>query len=208
LLFYYITDRRQVGGSEELLRAIGRAAQAGIDFIQLRERDLSARELEQLAGAAMREVARSKTKLLINSRADIAIACGAAGVHLRSDDVSASDARAIYANAGGRDPVIGVSCHSEREVLLAEAHGADFAVLGPVFEKSGSSEAALGLEPFARLRARGGRTMPVLALGGITEENAAQCVQAGADGIAAIRLFQREDVGETVARLRRLSTNS
>src|SRR5579863_5742760 len=137
MLLYYITDRMQLGGDEnsrraQLLAKIEEAAQAKIDYIQLRERDLTARELEALAREARKRVAlNSQTKLLINSRTDVALAAGADGVHLRADDVNAAEVRAIFAKAeiqGATKLVISVSCHTPEEVALAEAHGADFAV--------------------------------------------------------------------------------
>jgi thiamine-phosphate pyrophosphorylase len=221
LLLYYITGRMQLGDDEssrrqKLLEKIEAAAHTGVDCIQLRERDLTARELERLAILAVEAVrsARFKTKLLINSRVDVALAAGVDGVHLRADDMAASEARAIWAKSAGRaDCVIAVSCHSLEDVLRAEAHGADFVVLGPVFGKQGSVEPPLGVEAIARIVRRGGPVdrkaeagqslrMPVIALGGITGENAAACLRAGAAGVAGIRLFQDGNVAETVARLR------
>src|SRR5207237_5538508 len=119
------THERQL----RLLKNIGEAARCGIDFIQLRERHLSVRELENLALDAVSQVRKASTgtKLLINSRIDIAIAAGADGVHLRSaGDLSASEARAIFHQAGVVAPIIAVSCHTLQEVASAEAQGADF----------------------------------------------------------------------------------
>lgn len=217
MLLYYITDRRQLSNDEDesrrlLLNSIRRAAAEGVDFIQLRERDLSARDLFELATAAAKIVEDanssrdSKTCFLINSRLDIAVACGAAGVHLRASDLSAADARSAMMAAGQSRPVVGVSCHSIGEVELAEGQGADFAVFGPVFEKSGSDLAVpglSGLEQVCRNRRAAKPPMPVLAIGGVDVNNAAACIAAGAQGIAGIRLFQREDVRELVKRLRR-----
>jgi thiamine-phosphate pyrophosphorylase len=217
LFLYYITDGRQLGSRERLLWKIAEASRAGVDCLQLRERHLSARQLEKLAAEAVRIVqqAGSQTKLLVNSRVDVALAAGADGVHLRSNDMAASEARAIWAKSSGRtDCVIGVSCHSLQDVLSAEGHGADFAVFGPVFGKQGSSDPPVGLNALARVVGRGqpvdrkveaGQTlrMPVIALGGVSVANARECVEAGAAGIAGIRLFQDGDVMETVRRLRR-----
>jgi thiamine-phosphate pyrophosphorylase len=213
LLLYYITDRKQLAADDResrrrLLNRIGHAAENSVDVIQLREKDLNARQLLELAIDAVR-VARERsksTRFLINSRMDVALACAADGVHLPSDDISASDARALLMQAGMSRPVIAASCHSLREVELAEGHGADFAVLAPVFEKGGSATAD-GLEllrQVCRERRAASPPMPVLALGGVTVENAGQCLTAGADGIAGIRLFQSGDLRETVARLRGL----
>jgi len=209
MLLYYITERRQfIGKPEEqrrrLLHKIAECAAAGVDYIQLREKDLSARQLEELTHEAVQMMKKGPhTRLLINSRIDVALACGAAGVHLPANDLPASEVRAIFASAGVHDPVIGVSAHSADEVAYAEAHGADFAVFGPIFEKDQqlSSE---GLEHLrnACKRPRVGNPMPVLALGGVTLGNAQQCLQAGAAGIAGIRLFQQNRIEETVRLLR------
>ncbi len=219
LLLYYITDRTQLADSEasrrrRLLDKIVEASQADVDFVQLRERDLTVRELESLAGEAVALLRGTDTKLLINSRVDVAIAAGGHGVHLRSNDIAASEARAIWAKATGRtDCVIGVSCHSSKDVLSAEGHGADFAVYGPVFGKQGSTEPPVGMESLRTIAQRGvspdkkveaGQSlgMPLLALGGVTVENARACVEAGAAGIAGIRLFQDGKIAELVKRLR------
>ena len=222
MLLYYITDRKQFSGDESarrgaLLAKVRECALAGVDYIQLREKDLSARQLEELAQAVVAEVraAGRGTKLLINSRMDIAIACAADGVHLRSgdEDPNPGDARAIFASAGAAVPVIAASCHSETEVALAESHGADFVVFGPVFEKSGAP--GKGLQELRRICAKASvgdekteavarPRLPVLALGGMTLENAADCVRAGAAGIAGIRLFQQNEVARVVSKLRAL----
>jgi len=215
LLLYYITDRKQFPGPEPrrrelLLARIAQAARAGVDYIQLREKDLPARELESLAREAVRAVrlarnAERETRLLINSRSDVALATGADGVHLPSDDIPASDARAVWSSALARDVkretrnvIIAVSCHTAQEVRLAEAQGADFAVFGPVFEKVGTP-LSTGLDA---LRAACLGHMPVLAIGGVTLENAHACIAADAAGIAAIRLFQQNGIMEVVKELR------
>lgn len=209
LQLYYITDRRQFPGDgheqeQRLLAKIAECAAAGVEYIQLREKDLETRALEELAMKAMAALAGSHTQLLVNSRTDVALACGANGVHLPANDLSASEVRSIFARASRSEPVIGISTHSLSEVASAEAHGASFAVFGPVFEKSGSANLE-GLEQMRRIchRAEAAQPpMPVWALGGITLENAQQCVAVGAAGIAAIRLFQDSDVDMVVKRLR------
>lgn len=197
-----------------MLDKISVAAEAGVNCVQLRERDLTTRELERLASEVMQVVRGSRTKLLINSRVDVALAVGAHGVHLRSTDIAASEARAIWAkSAGTTDCVIAVSCHSLDDVLSAESHGADFVVFGPVFGKQGSDQDPRGVGAITQVLHRGaaidpkveaGRAlrMPVIALGGITVNNAAECLRAGAAGIAGIRLFQDGDLAETVRQLR------
>jgi thiamine-phosphate pyrophosphorylase len=202
LLLYYITDRRQFAGDESsrrraVLAKIAEAAGCGVDFIQLREKDMSARELEGLAREAVSAVREnsSRTRLLINSRTDVAIACGADGVHLRSEDILPSEVRAVW---GGGLPVISVSCHVAADVGRAAAEGADVALFAPVFEKQGSSAAGL-----SALRVGCEPSIKVLALGGVTLENAQACVEVGAAGVAGIRLFQENEVKSVVGTLRR-----
>ncbi len=215
MLLYYITDRSQLAADEaeqrrRLLATIVAAARAGIDYVQLREKDLPVRDLLELAEKAVEAVAGTRTRLLINSRVDVAIGAGAHGVHLTSgrDELSASEARVIWHKAGITSAVISVSCHSMDEIAAAESQGADFAVFGPVFEKSGVP-ATDGLAGLTRVCARQtipGSRMPVLALGGVTLANAPLCLDAGADGIAAIRLFQDDPaaIAAAVAVLRKL----
>jgi len=211
LQLYYITDRRQFPGDtqeqeQRLLAKIAECAAAGVEYIQLREKDLESRALEEMALKAMAALVGSRTQLLINSRADVALACGAHGVHLPANDLAASEVRSIFARAGRSEPVIGVSTHSAAEVASAEAHGASFAVFAPVFEKSGSANRE-GLEQLRRICHRTEAAqppVPVWALGGITLENAQHCAAEGAAGIAAIRLFQQNDVHALVKKLRSL----
>jgi thiamine-phosphate pyrophosphorylase len=204
LLLYYITDRKQFAGPEperreRLLQKIEEASRSGVDYIQLREKDLPSRELEQLAREAMRRLAGSKSKLLMNSRTDIALAVGAHGVHLRSYDISPEDVRKVWRDAGlGTVPIIAVSCHAESGVVAAKQSAAHFTVFGPVFEKS--RQAVAGLD---ELRAGCRQGMPILALGGVTLENAPLCIAAGAAGVAGIRLFQDNEI-ESVAKVLRL----
>jgi len=210
LLLCYITDRSRFAGDESarrhrLLQKITEAARSGMDFIQLREKDLTSRELQLLAREAIRAVRENSsatTKLLINSRTDVALAVGAGGVHLRSNDISPSDVRNIFGQQHhDASLTIGASCHTLDEVRRV-VDQADFVVYGPVFQKktvSGSSAVGLaGLHQACQER------IPVLALGGITLENAGRCLQVGAAGIAGIRLFQENDVREVVDALRSL----
>jgi thiamine-phosphate pyrophosphorylase len=215
-LLYYITDRAAFPGHESsrrrrLVEKIGEAARAGVDYIQLREKDLATRDLELLATDALRAIRQARlatgrrqsaTALLINSRTDVALAVQADGVHLRSDDISPQDVRTIWEDGGNkvgggrlagsnspRNLLIAVSCHSPAEVVEAAASAATFAVFGPVFGKKDAPPAGLGA-----LRQACQANIPVLALGGITLANARSCLGAGAAGIAAIRLFQDNDI--------------
>ena len=213
MILLYITDRVQFAGDESarqgaLLAKIAEAARCGVDLIQLREKDLPVRELEILARAAVRvvrensalETEKRETRLLINSRTDVAITSGADGVHLRSNDISPSEVQKIWVRGGQRTrALVSVSCHFAAEVARAAAEGADFAVSAPIFEKKDAPQARpAGLDG---LREVCRQKIPVLALGGITIENARACLDAGAVGIAGIRLFQENDIAEVVRHL-------
>jgi thiamine-phosphate pyrophosphorylase len=221
-LLYYITDRTQFPGDEparrgQLLQKIKEAAKAGVEYIQLREKDLSAHGLEDLAREAMRlicveqsalfENAR-RTKLLINSRTDLALAVGADGVHLRSKDISIANVRKVVQTVLARNSkpetrnfIVAVSCHSEEEVRLAAETGADFVVFAPVFEKR--EDPALPSAGLSALDNACRYGVPVFALGGVTIENADSCLEAGAAGMAGIRLFQQNEITEVVRSLRK-----
>jgi thiamine-phosphate pyrophosphorylase len=216
-LLYYITDRTQFAGDEAarrraLLDKIHQAVCSGVDYIQLREKDLSARELERLAREAASVVQKLRTanrelrtRILVNSRTDIALAVGADGVHLRSVDISPRDVRRVVERVVHDPPstehfFIAVSCHSSEDVLRVEMDGADFAVFAPVFEKKDTKRVQpQGLDA---LRDASKAKIPVLALGGVRVENAASCIEAGAAGIAGIRLFQENSIEEVVRILR------
>lgn len=214
-LLYYITDRTQFPGGEPARRStlhakIAEAARCGVDYIQLREKDLSTRELEALAREAVATIRENSlttnhetltTRLLINSRADVALATAADGVHLPSDDISAAEVRRVWSRCGAgalarERPVITISCHTQADIIRAGSDGAAFALFAPVFEKKDAAPAGL-----AALREACQARIPVLALGGVTLENAASCLEAGAAGIAAIRLFQENRIEEVVRAL-------
>jgi thiamine-phosphate pyrophosphorylase len=219
-LLYYITDRKAFPGDEStrrrrLLEKIHEATLAGVDYIQLREKDLPTRDLESLAKEAVAilqqlrtENRELRTALLINSRTDVTLAVEADGVHLRSEDISPQEVKEVCGagtparQLSPRHPLIAVSCHSPAEVAQAAASKATFAVFAPIFEKKGSPSAQpAGLA----LLAQACRTnIPVLALGGITLANARSCLEAGAAGIAAIRLFQENRIADVVQQLRNL----
>ncbi len=216
MLLYYITDRRALAPTEKqqraaLLQRIELAAKAGVDYVQLREKDMSPRELESLAREVVRAVRENSatTRLLINARTDIALAVGADGVQLPSGEMALSEVRAAWRESTSGEPLIGVSAHAVEDVRYAESHGASFAVLAPIFEKVQTDAQGIGLELLRAACATAttpessiAGTFAVLALGGVTLENARDCIQAGAAGVAGIRLFQQGDLGETVRRLR------
>jgi thiamine-phosphate pyrophosphorylase len=212
MLLYYITDRKSLAGTDaqqrsRLLVRIGEAAHAGVDYIQLREKDLAACDLERLARAGVQIVRENSAtaKLLVNGRADVALASGADGVHLPAGELAASEVRALWMQASDRAPVIAVSAHTIAEVRAAADQGANFAVLAPIFEKAHTDVRPVGIDA---LRAACASTLPaefaVLALGGVTLANVEACLAAGAAGVAGIRLFQNGDIVETVRRLRAL----
>jgi len=179
MIRYYITDRAQLNDPSALLDCIARQIEAGVEMIQLRERDLPTRQLFDLAAKAV----ALGSKILVNDRIDVALAAGAAGVHLRGNAIAPSRIRAI----APPDFLIGVSCHTVDEVRRAEEEGASFAVLAPIYATPGKGP-ALGLVPLQT--AARSVAIPVLALGGITEARLAECLSAGAAGIAGISLFQ------------------
>ncbi len=175
---YYITDRKAVGGFRPLLEVIRDQMHLGVDFIQIREKDISARELFEFTLAVL-EVRATEVraplpaKILVNSRADVAVATGAEGVHLPS----AAPHRTLPGLLVAR------SCHTLEEIRTTTA---DLVTFGPVFDSTGKGE-AVGLEALAAACRLG---KPVYALGGVNWDNAAECMRAGAEGIAGIRLFQ------------------
>jgi thiamine-phosphate pyrophosphorylase len=158
-----------------------RAARNGAEMIQVRAKQLSARELSSLVRAVMRVAQNSR--ILVNTRTDIALACGAHGVHLPAGSMSPDTIRRIAPTAF----LIGVSCHTIDELRAAEREGADFAVYGPVFPSITKSLVPIGVAAFREAAAS--VRLPVYALGGVTAENAQQCIEAGAAGIAGISLF-------------------
>ena len=188
----YVTDRKSLGvgdGGEAVLGKIRAATSAGVDWVQIREKDLSGRELLGLARDAVAR--RGSTRVIVNDRLDVALAAGAAGVHLGRESLSVRDVmRWCRGGNAPADFLIGVSCHSLEDAREAESAGASYIFFGPVFDTP--SKRGMG-EPqgVARLQeiCRSVR-IPVLAIGGVSEENAEECIRAGAAGIAAIRMFQ------------------
>ena len=199
---YYITARGQLatppgqdGKEEALQRQVRAAFSAGVGYVQVREKDLPGRRLAQLVEDLQDSPEKKGSRLLVNERLDLAIACGADGVHLPADSLPLSAAR----SKAGREWIVGISCHTEEEVAEALREGASYVLWGPVFETPSKPGAApLGLSDLARLCRR--FAIPVFALGGVNVENAKDCVQAGAAGVAGIRLFQQASNLEEVCR--------
>ncbi len=205
----YVTDRRAITLREpadagtELLGVIRRAVAAELDWIQIREKDLASRPLLELARAAVAAARNSAARILVNDRLDVALAARAAGVHLGEQSLPVE---AVVRWLGGHAPagfLVGASCHSLDAARAAERDGTDYILFGPVFATP--SKSAYGppqdLERLAEVCQR--VRIPVLAIGGLTVENAPDCLHAGAAGIAAIRLFQEAaDLAAVVTQLR------
>jgi thiamine-phosphate pyrophosphorylase len=202
MLRYAITNRAMFPGDEEqkraaLVREASRWAVEGIDFIQLREKDLEASAVASLAQEILQTIteSQSQTKLLISSRPDIAIATRAHGVHLTAkvNELTCTQVRALYSLRNLTAPVITISCHSLEEVRRACHDAASAILFGPVFEKVVNGEVVVPGQSLDQLRdaCAAASPVPVLALGGVDANNAAMCLDAGATGIAGIRLFHR-----------------
>ena len=179
LAIYLITDRTQTNG-RDLIEVVAAACRGGVRAVQLRERDLDTRSLLALA-RALRETTREHgALLLINDRVDVALACGADGVHLPANSFRVADARQLL----GAERLIGVSTHSVAEAARAAA---DFVVCGPVFDTPSKRPFGppLGLDTLRRAAAA--CAAPLIAVGGITAKNAAEVLAVGAAGIAVIR---------------------
>ena len=184
---YHITDRKQAGGLGPLLEIIQRNLLYGVEMIQIREKDLSARELAAFARQVLALPNPHCSKILVNERLDVAMAAGMHGVHLPSNAVSPAAVRSVV----HRGFLIGISCHQTAEIEAAAAAGASFVVYGPVFPPLSKADyqPPVGLDGL-REAVRVAR-IPVLALGGITAGNATSCIEAGAEGVAGITLFQK-----------------
>jgi len=206
-LLCYVTHRQGLpvanpaDSIEALIRKIAEVAAAGVDWVQIREKDLAAGELASLTRQASRIAVKSSAecsssiRVLVNDRLDVAIAERAGGVHLGEHSLQGAEAKRLVESALRKQAVqasflIGVSCHSLETAQAAARDGADYILFGPVFatpskEKFGPPQGLQRLAEVCR-----SLSSPVLAIGGVTLDNAESCILAGAAGIAAIRLFQ------------------
>jgi thiamine-phosphate pyrophosphorylase len=200
MLRYAITSRALYPGDKRhqqaaLLHEVSRWVADGVDFIQLREKDLPASDIAALAREILETIAAkaSPTKLLINSRPDIALSTGAHGVHLTAqpDELTIAQVRSLYDSANRPASIIAISCHTLEEINRARLNQADAILFAPVFEKIFAGQTAAPGQGIDRLRAAclAASPIPVYALGGVTWENARSCLDAGAAGVAGIRLF-------------------
>jgi thiamine-phosphate pyrophosphorylase len=210
----YVTDRKSLGDGPDcaaVREKIQMAIEAGADWVQIREKDLRGRELADLArGAVAAGRGHASLRVIVNDRLDVALAVGASGVHLGRESLNASEV--VRWCRGGNAPaefLLGVSCHSFEEAREAESAGASYVFFGPVFDTPskrglGAPQGAARLAEICR-----GVRIPVIAIGGVDEGNAAECLRAGAAGIAAIRMFQEADdvleLKDAVQTIRRLT---
>jgi thiamine-phosphate pyrophosphorylase len=194
---YAVTDRTLFPGDESARRAAlltqaARLAAEGVDYLQLREKNLPAGELTTLARALLKILRNTSIKLLINSRADIAIAIAAPGVHLTASpgELTPRQVHTLYAHAGLPTPTVTISCHTLEDLARLANQPIDAILFGPIFEKSVAGQHVTDGKGLALLQqACAATSIPVLALGGLTPTNTQSCLDAGAAGIAAIRLF-------------------
>lgn len=179
LSLYLVTDRHRTCG-RPLVPLLREALGAGLRAVQLRERDLATRPLLALAEEVLRLTREHKAFLLINDRVDLVLAVGADGVHLRSDSLPVAAARRLL----GPHRLIGVSAHSVDEVVRAESEGADFVLLGPVYDTPSKRAYGppIGLRPIEEATSR--CRLPVMAIGGITAARIGEVRRAGASGVA------------------------
>lgn len=203
----YVTDRRSLapqpaaGNPAALIENCERVAALGVDWIQLREKDLGGGTLFELVSEIRRRA--GQTRVLVNDRLDVAWAAGAGGVHFGSEAVPVAAAREGIGRTASGGFLVGKSCHSLEEARAAETDGADYIFFGPVFETPSKLAygAPQGIERLAGICSA--LSIPVVAIGGITPENAGECVAAGAGGIATIRCFQEtQGLAERARRLR------
>lgn len=212
----YVTDRKALAGDPTLaplMESIRSAIAGGVDWVQIREKDLPARDVLSLAAAAIRAAADSNlrrlpARVIVNDRLDVALAAGAAGVHLGRESLPAAEVvRWCRSGNAPRDFLIGVSCHSESDVREAQAAGASYVFFGPVYETP-SKQPFGPPQGIARLAAVcAAARLPVIAIGGINDENATECIRAGAAGVAAIRMYQQrsENLAGRLAKLHDLA---
>jgi thiamine-phosphate pyrophosphorylase len=195
-LVCYVTDRNAFPSADalgSLLDKIRHTVSLGIDWVQVREKDLHSRTLLDIARQAV-ALAAPATKIILNDRLDIAIASGAAGVHLGHQSLPTREA-ARWCRAGNApsDFLVGTSCHSLEEAYDAQSVGASYIFFGPIFATP-SKQAWGPPQGISRLaEVCHAVRLPVVAIGGIDETNANDCLRAGARGIAAIRLFQESE---------------
>ena len=196
--FYPVTDRRLSGLSHA--EQVARLCEGGARLVQLREKSLSPREFYAEALEALRVARLFGAKLIVNDRADVALAVGADGVHVGQDDLPPEAARELL----GERAVVGCSTHGVEQAVAAARLPVDYIAIGPVFATSSKQnpDPLVGLEGVRRVRAAVG-TFPLVAIGGITPERARSVLEAGADSVAVIgTLLDASEPAEITRRTR------
>jgi len=209
----YVTERRTLvadNPAKALCESVSTAIGCGADWVQIREKDLAAKDHSILARHTV-EIAGS-ARVIVNDRLDIALASDAGGVHLGFNSTPARDVvRWCHSGNAPEEFQVGVSCHSPDQAQDAEAVGANYIFFGPVFETPSKKAYGRpqGLENLERVCKA--IRIPVIAIGGVDHTNALSCLRAGAAGIAAIRMFQQKTdpqlLRDTIARLHESATD-
>jgi thiamine-phosphate pyrophosphorylase len=224
----YVTDRHSLAASSaadtieaevtrQLLGVIEATVTAGVNWIQIREKDMSGLECSLLVRHALQSATSSSAdsshpaRILVNDRLDVALAERAGGVHLGANSLSVRDANRLREARSKLKPdfLLGVSCHSQAEAASAARDGADYLFFGPIFPTPSKAQHGPPQGPGRLAEVCRSVAIPVIAIGGITLANASLCLVAGAAGIAAIRLFQdAPDLPQLIRALRQLSIPS
>ncbi|MDQ7859930.1 MAG: thiamine phosphate synthase [Armatimonadota bacterium] len=197
LSLYVITDRA-IGRDRPLEDLVAAAIRGGATMVQLRDKTRPLRDVVATGRRLLAITGPAGVPLIVNDRADVALAIGADGVHVGPDDLPVSDARHLL----GPDRIVGASAGTVDEAVRAEADGADYLGVGSVFPTSSKADAgeAIGPEGLARIRAA--VSVPIVAIGGITADNAPEAIRAGAQGVAVIAaVFGADDVREAAHRI-------
>lgn len=178
---YLVTDRAACLG-RDLLEVVAAAVRGGATLVQIREKDCGTRQFVELARAVKKLLAPTGVPLIVNDRVDVALACGADGVHVGQKDMAPADARRLV----GPDMILGLSVSSLEEALQAWGKPVDYLGVGPIFPTPTKADAAspLGLDGLAEIRQA--TDVPLVAIGGLSAANAGQVMRAGADGAAVV----------------------
>jgi len=199
LLLYAVTDRTWLKG-RSLADAVEEAVKAGVTFLQLREKELDFKSFFELACEIKRITDKYKIPFIINDNVDVAVACGADGVHVGQNDMKATDVRKII----GRDKILGISVQTAEQAVKAEKEGADYIGVGSVFPTSTKPDAK-PLSPAILKEICKAVKIPVVAIGGINKDNAISLARSGIDGVAVVSaIFAQDDITSAVKELRRI----
>jgi thiamine-phosphate pyrophosphorylase len=201
MLLYAVTDRTWLKG-RSLANAVEEALKAGVTFLQLREKNLDFSSFLELARDIKKIADKYRVPYVINDNVDIAIACGADGVHVGQEDMDAKEVRKTI----GPDKILGVSAQTVEQAVNAENNGADYIGVGSVFPTSTKPDAeTVSFETLRNICKA--VSIPVVAIGGINKDNAIKLAGTGIDGIAVVSaIFARDDITKAVRELRQVSS--